>query len=112
MAVTPDRRRGQLDRGAKRGNIVARLATETKHAFKTTEFWAMVVIIGGILIASAIVDEGEGTAAEARDAFPASRAWLYVAIVAVGYMVSRGLAKAGSQEPYWADRDDLPLDDD
>jgi hypothetical protein len=28
--------------------------------------------------------------------------------VAVGYMVSRGLAKSGSQEPYWADRDDLP----
>ena len=33
---------------------------------------------------------------------------LYVAIVGSAYMVSRGLAKAGSREPYWADRDDLP----
>ena len=37
-----------------------------------------------------------------------SRAWLLVAIVGVGYIVSRGLAKAGSREPYWADQDDLP----
>jgi hypothetical protein len=36
------------------------------------------------------------------------RAWLYIAIVDVGYMVSRGLAKAGSREPYWADEDDIP----
>jgi hypothetical protein len=41
-------------------------------------------------------------------AIPAARAWLYVAIVGVGYMVSRGLAKAGSREPYWADESDLP----
>jgi hypothetical protein len=33
------------------------------------------------------------------DAFPAVRAWLYIAIVGGGYMVSRGLAKAGSREP-------------
>ena len=30
------------------------------------------------------------------DAFKAERAWLYVAIVASAYMVSRGLAKSGS----------------
>jgi hypothetical protein len=90
------------------GGVVARLSTETKHAFKTTEFWAMLAVIAGILIASAIVGQGDGTASADQDAFPASRAWLYVAIVAVGYMVSRGLAKAGSREPYWADRDDLP----
>ncbi|MFL5938631.1 MAG: hypothetical protein ACJ76U_17525 [Gaiellaceae bacterium] len=35
-------------------------------------------------------------------------AWLYVAIVASAYIVSRGLAKAGSSQPYWADRGDLP----
>lgn len=68
----------------------------------------MVAVIVGILIASAIVGEGEGTGGAEQDAFPAVRAWLYVAIVAVGYMVSRGLAKAGSREPYWADRDDFP----
>jgi hypothetical protein len=88
--------------------VAARLSTETKHAFKTTEFWAMLAVIVGILIASAVIGQGEGTGGEDQDAFPAVRAWLYIAIVAVGYMVSRGLAKAGSREPYWADRGDLP----
>jgi hypothetical protein len=94
------------------GVTAVRLATETKHALKTTEFWAMVAVIAGILVASVMIGEGEGTGGEARDAFPAARAWLYVAIVASAYMVSRGLAKAGSREPYWADRDDLPGRDD
>jgi len=80
-----------------------RLATETKHAFKTTEFWAMVAIIAGILIAALMVGQGDGNGNANVDAFPATRAWLYVAIVGVGYMVSRGLAKAGSSDPYWAD---------
>jgi hypothetical protein len=99
------RRQAQAGSGS---NIVARLTTETKHSLKTTEFWAMVAIIAGILIASWIVGQGDGNGSADRDAFPAQRAWLYVAIVGVGYMVSRGLAKAGSREPYWADADDLP----
>jgi hypothetical protein len=86
-----------------------RLTTETKHAFKTTEFWAMVAVLVGILIASAIVGQGDGNGNAEVDAFPAQRAWLYVAIVAVGYMVSRGLAKAGSRDPYWADESELPI---
>lgn len=32
--------------------------------------------------------------------FGAERAWLYITILTVGYMISRGLAKAGSHEPY------------
>ena len=86
----------------------ARLSTETKHATKTTEFWAMVALIAGILIASYVVGDDDG----GTDQFPAVRAWLYVSIVGAAYMVSRGLAKAGSREPYWADRDDLPGRDD
>ena len=90
-----------------------RLTTETKQAFKTTEFWAMVAVIVGILIASAIIGEAEGGSnsegdENQADAFPAVRAWLYVTIAASAYMVSRGLAKAGSRDPYWADRDDRP----
>jgi hypothetical protein len=77
--------------------------TETKQAFKTTEFWGMIAIVAGILIASWVVDGRDN-----GDAFPAVRAWLYVAIVASAYIVSRGLAKAGSSEPYWAEADDLP----
>jgi hypothetical protein len=92
------------------GRTVARLTTETKHALKTTEFWGMVAIVAGILIASALVGEGEGE--NAADQFPAVRAWLYVSIVGSAYMIARGLAKSGSREPYWADRGDLPGGDD
>jgi len=91
--------------GATRG-VARRLSTETKMAFKTTEFWAMVAIVVGILIASALVGQGDGNGNANVDAFPAVRAWLYVAIVAAGYMVSRGLAKAGSRDFYWDDDPD------
>jgi hypothetical protein len=104
VATNAERVRG----GSSRGGVIARLSTETKHALKTTEFYAMVAIVAGILIASAIVGQGDGNGNADVDAFPANRAWLYVAIVGVGYMVSRGLAKSGSREPYWADKDDLP----
>jgi hypothetical protein len=95
-------------RTSPRSGVIARLTTETKHALKTTEFWAMVAIVVGILIASAFVGQGDGNGNGNVDAFPAVRAWLYIAIVGVGYMVSRGLAKAGSREPYWGDENDLP----
>ena len=106
--MATDAVRGTRASSSQRPGVIARLTTETKHAFKTTEFWAMVAIIVGILLASWIVGQGDGNANADADAFPAQRAWLYVAIVGVGYMVSRGLAKAGSREPYWADESDLP----
>ena len=34
------------------------------------------------------------------DEFVARQAWLYVAIVAGSYFISRGLAKSGSRDPY------------
>jgi hypothetical protein len=67
--------------------------TETKPAFKTTELIAYVVASLGVLIASAMVDQGED-----GQGFGADKAWLYVTLLTVGYMVSRGLAKAGSYE--------------
>lgn len=76
-----------------------RLSTETKAAFKTTEFIAYVVILIGIFIASAVVDNGED-----GQGFGADKAWLYATMLTIGYMISRGLAKAGSREFY--DRDD------
>lgn len=85
-------------------SVTRRLTTETKNAFKTTEFWAMVGVIVGILAAAALIKGGD--TAPGTDEFIARQAWLYVAIVAVGYMVSRGLAKSGSREPYDAERDD------
>jgi hypothetical protein len=65
---------------------------ETKVSFLTTEFWAMVAAIAAILIASAI-----------SDSLGDVRAWTLVAAVAIGYMLSRGLAKSGSK--YIADDD-------
>jgi hypothetical protein len=81
-----------------RSRILRDATTETKPAFKTTELIAYVVVALGVLIASAMVDENED-----GQGFGADRAWLYVTILTVGYMVSRGLAKAGSYE-----RDDDP----
>jgi hypothetical protein len=36
--------------------------------------------------------------AEQPEGFGADKAWLYITILTVGYMISRGLAKAGSYE--------------
>ena len=81
------------------GAATRRLATETKNAFKTTEFWAMVGLIVAILIAGNTIEGEEGGA----DIFAADKVWLYVTILGSAYMVSRGLAKSGSREPYWED---------
>ena len=83
---------------------VPRLTTETKQAFKTTEFWAMLGVIVAILISAAAIKGGDS--AGGTDEFVAKQAWLYVAIVASAYLISRGLAKAGSSDPYTEDRDD------
>ena len=77
---------------------VRRLTTETKASFKTTEFFAFLAVLVGILIAAAMVDESNA------GGFGAKQAWLYVTILTVGYMTSRGLAKSGSRQPYDEDR--------
>ena len=74
-----------------------RQSTETKAAFKTTELIDYVVASVAVLIAALIVDDaGDG-------GFGARLAWLYFTILTVGYMISRGLAKSGSRDPYDAD---------
>ena len=90
--------------GARPSRRTTRLTTETKHSLKTTEFWAYIATVVGILVAAWLVTSGNG--GNTGDAFKASQAWLYVAIVSVGYMVSRGLAKAGSREPFWSDSEE------
>jgi uncharacterized membrane protein len=80
-----------------------RLTTETKQAFKTTEFWAMLGVIVAILVSAAAIKGGDTSG---TDEFIASQAWLYVAIVAGAYFISRGLAKSGSRDPYTESRDD------
>jgi hypothetical protein len=82
------------DRSSRRQQTPAhRRSTETKASFKTTEFFAYLAAVIGVLIAAAVVDGSAG------GAFGARQAWLYVTVLTVGYMVSRGLAKSGSREP-------------
>jgi hypothetical protein len=76
----------------------ARRADETKLSLMTTEFWAMVGVIAAILIASAV-----------SDTLGDVRAWTLVAAVAIGYMISRGIAKAGTAHA--GDEDSLRADD-
>ena len=79
-----------------RGGVVRRLTTETKSFFKTSEFWAYLVVLAGILIAGNSIEKAEG----GRDYFGADKVWLYATILTVGYMVARGIAKAGVRDPY------------
>ncbi len=76
--------------------VPRRLSTETKASFKTTEFFVYLAAVAGVLLASQLVGAEDGHG----DYFRADRAWLYIVILTVGYMVSRGLAKSGSRERY------------
>jgi hypothetical protein len=87
---------GSYDRPALTDGPVRRLSTETKAAFKTTEFVAFLGVVAGILIAAAVTKATGGH----HDVLRAAQAWLYVSIVTVGYMISRGLAKSGSKQHY------------
>jgi hypothetical protein len=82
-----------------RPGFIQRLGTETKAAFKTTEFYVMVAVLIGILIAGNTIEIAEG----GTDYFTADKVWLYITILASAYMISRGLAKSGSRDPYWSD---------
>ena len=76
-------------------NRARRLTTETKSAFKTTELIVYVLAVAGVLIASALTDNGQD-----GQGFGAENAWFFVTLLTIGYMVSRGLAKSGSREAY------------
>lgn len=82
---------------------VERRATETKQSTKTSEFYAFIAVVIGILIAAAMIKGGDSGG---TDEFIARQAWLYVSIVTAGYLVSRGLAKSGSRDPYSTDMRD------
>ncbi len=45
----------------------------------------------GVLVASAFVDSSDSGAQEA---------WFYVTLLTIGHLVSRGLSKPGSSEPF------------
>jgi hypothetical protein len=104
MAATDVTRGGATatDRPSGLGATARRLTTETKAAFKTTEFYSYVVVLVGLLIAGIATKAGDGH----DDRFQAHQVWLYATILTVGYMIARGLAKSGSRDPYTDDGDD------
>jgi len=78
--------------------VSSQTGDETKLSLKTTEFWAMGGVIAAILIAAAVSDSLDDV-----------RAWTLVTVVAAAYILSRGLAKAGSR--YTGGDDPLDRDD-
>lgn len=99
MATSPAARTRAADGRADHNHGAVRRTTETKAAFKTTELIAYVVAVVGVLVAALVVDEADAGGLGAK------QAWLYVTILTVGYMISRGVAKSGSRDPYTEDRD-------
>ena len=73
--------------------VTHRPGTETKAAVKTTEFVVYLVAVAGVLIASFLVGDTDGRG----DVFLADKAWLYITLLTIGYLISRGLAKAGGR---------------
>ena len=73
------------------GQREVRRTTETKAGPKTTEFMFMVIFIVAVLIATYL---------DSDDELATDKGWLYAAIAAAAYFISRGLAKLGVREPY------------
>ena len=67
---------------------------ETKPSWKTTELFVYLAAVIAVLIASQVVGDGAG---HANDYFAADKAWWYITLLTIGYLVSRGLAKSGSR---------------
>ena len=69
-------------------DVDRRISSETKPSFKTSELAVYVLAVIGVLIASAMTDASD---------FGAQEAWRYITYLTIGYMVARGLAKAGAR---------------
>jgi hypothetical protein len=78
---------------AARPTPVAARGGETKAFYKMSEFIVFIVASIAVLLASFLVKTTDGHG----DYFQADKAWLYVVILSVGCMVSRGLAKSSSR---------------
>lgn len=86
----------QVDNASSNGRSVRRLTTETKSAFKTTEFLAYIGAVAVVAVMALLVKKTTGH----EDYFRADKAMFYIVLLTIGYMGSRGLAKAGSRDHY------------
>jgi hypothetical protein len=80
--------------GAERAVGRRRTFTETKVGTKTTEFMFAIAMIVALIVAVYVGDAD----------LDAADGWRYASWVAAAYIVSRGLAKSGTREPYTEER--------
>jgi len=83
--------RGDATR-ARRADV--RTWDETKPSWMTTELYVLIAAVVGTIAAG-----------ESSSSWDARWVWQVVAALAIGYMISRGLAKAGSPDNRTFDRD-------
>lgn len=62
-----------------------------KRIFKGPWLWIVLAVVG-VLLASYLVKKTTGHG----DYFRADKAWFFITLLTIGYLGSRGLAKAGS----------------
>ncbi|MFC7545897.1 hypothetical protein [Plantactinospora sp. GCM10030261] len=74
------------------GRMPAR-GTETKPSVLSSEFWVYLAAVGGVLLASYLVDTSPATGV---DPFRANQAWWLITLLTIAYLGSRGLAKLAS----------------
>jgi hypothetical protein len=65
-----------------------RTVKETRRAFQTTEFFVLLAAVAAVIVVG-YAD---------NDSLNAARIWTLVTVLASAYMVSRGIAKAGSRD--------------
>jgi hypothetical protein len=90
-------RPGSTAVGTDRRADTRRLSTETKSAYKTTEFITYVVVFAGILLASFLVKTGQD--GQRIDYFRADKAWWYITVLTIGYMIARGWPSPAAGSP-------------
>ncbi|WP_148613477.1 hypothetical protein [Nocardioides rubriscoriae] len=81
-----------------------RISTETKSSTKTTELYAYVAAVLAVIVTAVVI--GDNGDAPGGDSFGGSEAMRYITYLTIGYMIARGLAKAGSRDFFDADRHD------
>jgi hypothetical protein len=85
--------RGPSAVGASERTRLHRTFTEAKNGFKTSEFYLAIIAIAGVIIAAFLDD----------DSLSRDDGFRYATWIAAAYIISRGLAKLGTREPYTTD---------
>ena len=91
-----NRNAGTTNRAAEDRRPKLITATETRRSFITSEFWVAIAMAVVLVVVGYADDDGLGV----------NRAWELAAGVIALYILSRGIAKAGSSDPQVRDFDD------